>query len=76
MTLFVFINMPPKHYKKWETAKKNLDQFSTLDLDQFLTQETQILDQFLTLQRMCIYIYTHINRVTDNEEGNNAQRQA
>ena len=33
-------------------AVKNLDQFLTLDLDQFLTLATQILDQFLAL-----YIY-------------------
>ena len=33
---------------------KNLDQFLTLSLDQFLTLKPQILDQFLTLQHIYI----------------------
>ena len=45
----------PKHYKNGKTVK-NLDQFLTLDLDQFLTQETPNLGPVLN----SIYIYIHI----------------
>ena len=38
-TICVFKNTP-KHYKKWGNSEKNLDQFLTLDLDQFVTLET------------------------------------
>ena len=41
---------------------KNLDQFLTLSLDQVLTLNPQILDQFLTLKHayVCMYIYMYI----------------
>ena len=52
VALFVFLKMPKKHYKTGEKQwkKKNLDQFLT-----------QILDQFLTLQHIYIYIYIYIH---------------
>ena len=59
-----FQKYPKKHYKMGKTMKNldqfltlSLDQFLTLSLDQFLTLKPQILDQFLTLQHIYIYIY-------------------
>ena len=65
VTLFVFLKMPPKHYKLGKTAKKKLDQFLTYSLDQFLY--TYNLDQFLSYKtpnlgpacNSSLYIYTH-----------------
>ena len=58
-TICVFKNTPKTLYKWGKTVKKNLDQFLTLDFDQFLTP--QILDQFLTLQQIYIYIYISLS---------------
>ena len=57
-TIYVFKNTP-KHYKNGEnSAKKNLDQFLTLDLDQLLTLETPNLGTiFNSTADICMYIY-------------------
>ena len=60
VALFVFLKMPPKHYKTGENSKKNLDQFLTLDLDQFLTLETPNLGPVFN-STAYIYIYAHIH---------------
>ena len=62
VTLCVFKNIPPKHYKNGETVK-DLDQFLTLSLDQFLTLSPPNLGPVLTLQHY-IYIYLYINTLS------------
>ena len=54
LTLFVFINIPRKHYENGGKQWKNLDQCLTYTLDQFKLINAQILDQFLTLQHKYI----------------------
>ena len=49
--------MPPKHYKTGEKLQK-MDQFLTLDLDQFLTLETPNLGpDFNSTTYIYIYMY-------------------
>ena len=57
VALFVFLKMPPKHYKNGENnEKKNLDHFLTLNLDHFLTLEPPNLGP---LFNFTAYIYIH-----------------
>ena len=48
---------------------KNLDQFLTSNLDQFLTLSPLKLDQFLTLQYVYIYIYIYVYAAVFNFGG-------
>ena len=56
-TICVFKNTP-KHYKYWENSE-NLDQFWTLDLDQFLTLDTPKIGPVLN-STASIYMYIYI----------------
>ena len=55
-TLSVTWNTPKKTIKLEKISKNILDQLLTFNLDQFWLMKRQILDQFLTLQRICICI--------------------
>ena len=62
VTLFVFINIPPKHYKHGENSE-NLDQFLTLSLDQFLTlKPPKIGPVFIFTAYIYIHTYTRMCR--------------
>ena len=54
VTLFVFSKIPPKHYKNGENSEKNLDQFLTLNLDQWITLKPP------NLGPVHIYIYIYM----------------
>ena len=58
MTLFVLLKKPKKHYKNGGNSKKSLDQFSTYNLDQFLTYKRPDLGPVFN-STACIYIYIH-----------------
>ena len=56
VALFVFLKMPKNTIKLGKNSKKKMDQFLTLDLDQFLTLETPNLGPVFN-STAYIYIY-------------------
>ena len=57
VALFVFLKMPPKHYKNGENSETNLGHFLTLNLDHFLILKPPNLGP---LFNFTAYIYMHI----------------
>ena len=59
VTLFVLLNMPPKHYKNGKTV--NLEQFLTYSLDQFLTYKHPNLGpNFISTAHIYMHMYVHV----------------